>query len=51
MTDAKLVETFDVYAESELLEVKVPIIFLVTRGFSPRRDGRYLLSIEVPYKM
>src|SRR5436309_765006 len=28
----------DVYTEFELLEVKVPIIFLGTAGFSPRRD-------------
>jgi hypothetical protein len=32
---------FDTYAESESLEVKVPIIFLVTAGFSPPRDGHY----------
>ena len=30
----------DVCAESELLEVKVPIVFLGTVGFSPRREGR-----------
>ena len=41
MTDTKLWETFDVYIEFELFEFKVPIIFLVTRGFSPRRDRRY----------
>jgi hypothetical protein len=37
-------ETFDVYTESELLEVKVPMVFLGTVGFSPRRDGRYSIS-------
>ena len=30
----------DVYTEFELLEVKVPIVFLGTAGFSPRREGR-----------
>ena len=30
----------DVCTESELLEVKVPIVFLGTVGFSPPRDGR-----------
>jgi hypothetical protein len=29
-----------VYTKSDLLKVKVPIIFLGTVGFSPRRDGR-----------
>jgi hypothetical protein len=28
------------YIEFEMLKVKVPIIFLGTVGFSPRRDGR-----------
>jgi hypothetical protein len=28
----------DIYTESELLKVKVPIILLGTAGFSPRRD-------------
>ena len=37
----KTLRTFEVFIESELLEVKVPIISLVTRGFSLRRDGRY----------
>jgi hypothetical protein len=27
--------------EIEMLEVKVPIIFLGTVGFSPPREGRY----------
>jgi hypothetical protein len=30
--------------EPELLKVKVPIIFLGTVGFSPRREGRYMFS-------
>jgi hypothetical protein len=30
----------DVYTEFELLEVKVPIIFLGMVGFSPPREGR-----------
>ena len=38
----KTLGAFDVYAESELLKVKVPIIFLGTVGFSLRRDGRYM---------
>jgi len=29
----------DVYTEFELLEVKVPIIFLGMAGFSPLREG------------
>ena len=36
----KTLGAFDVYTESELLEVKVPIIFLCTVGFSLRRDRR-----------
>jgi hypothetical protein len=31
-----------VYRGSELLKVKVPVIFLGTVGFSLRRDGRYV---------
>jgi hypothetical protein len=38
----------DVCTESELLEVKVPIVFLATVGFSPPRDGRYY-SFESPF--
>lgn len=30
----------NVCIESELLEVKVPIVFLGTVGFSPPREGR-----------
>lgn len=30
----------DVYTEFEMLKVRVPIIFLGTVGFSPRRDRR-----------
>ena len=40
----------DVYVctDFEILEVKVPIIFLGTVGFSLRRDGRYLpTALEV----
>ena len=33
--------TFDMYTESELLKVKVLLIFLGTMGFSPPREGRY----------
>jgi hypothetical protein len=36
----KILGNFCVYIEFELLEVKVPRIFLVTVGFSLRRDGR-----------
>jgi len=32
----------DVLIESELFEVKVPIVFLGTMGFSLRSEGRYL---------
>jgi hypothetical protein len=31
-----------VYIEFDFLEVKVPVIFLGTEGFSLRREGRYL---------
>ena len=34
------IANIDVCTESELLKVKVPIIFLGTVGFSLRRDGR-----------
>jgi hypothetical protein len=37
----RTVGNIDVCTESELLEVNVPIVFLGTVGFSPRRDGRY----------
>lgn len=38
----KTMGTFDVYTVSELLEVKVPMVFLVTGCFSRPRDGHYL---------
>ena len=38
----------DVCAEFEMLEVKVPIIFFGTVGFSPRRDGRYMPLPNTP---
>jgi len=39
----------NVCTEFKLLKVKVPMIFLGTVGFSPRRDGRYApkLSFKV----
>jgi hypothetical protein len=40
----KVLRTFGIYKKFELLEVKVPNIFLGTRGFSLRRDGRYSLT-------
>jgi hypothetical protein len=30
-----------VYTDFKILEVKVPVIFSGTKGFPPRRDGRY----------
>jgi hypothetical protein len=36
----KTIRNIDVCTESELLKVKVLIIFLGTVGFSLRRDGR-----------
>ncbi len=33
----------DVCTEFEMLKVKVPIIFLGTAGFSPLREGRYII--------
>lgn len=32
-----------VCTEFEMLKVKVPIIFLGTAGFSPLREGRYII--------
>ena len=37
---------FDVYTESELLEVKVPMVFLVAGCFSLPRDGHYKLCLS-----
>ena len=31
-----------------MFKVKVPIIFFGTVGFSPRRDGRYVLRLRSP---
>ena len=41
----------DVYTEFELLEVKVPIIFLSMAGFSPPREGRYRTSYAKSSRM
>jgi len=42
----------DVYTEFELLEVKVPIIFLGTAGFSPPREGCYRVGeISCTYRL
>ena len=38
------IKNINIYAESELLKVKVPIVFLGTVGFSLRRDGRYRVN-------
>ena len=35
----RIMLTINVYTDFELLEVKVPLIFLGTVGFSPRGDG------------
>jgi len=35
-----------VCTEFKMLKVKVPIIFLGTVGFSPHRDGRYIVSAK-----
>jgi hypothetical protein len=37
----RIIENINLCTEFGLLEVKVPIIFLGTVGFSPRRGGRY----------
>ena len=34
-----------VWAEIQLVKVKVPLICLGTEGVSPRRDGRYNASL------
>jgi hypothetical protein len=39
-----------VFTEFELLEVKVPIIFLGTAGFSHPRDARYLSNFTQYYQ-
>jgi len=36
----------DVCTESELLEVKVPIVFLGTGGFSASKDGHYYCRVS-----
>lgn len=36
----KTIGIINVYAEFELLKVKVPVVFLGTMGFSLRRDRR-----------
>ena len=36
------IRAIDVCTEFDMFEVKVPIIFFGTPGFSARRDGRYL---------
>ena len=41
----RIIENTNVYTEFVLLEVKVPIVFLGTVGFSLRRDGRYHSTI------
>jgi hypothetical protein len=40
----RTIADIDVCTESESLEVKVPMIFLGTVGFSPPREGRYISS-------
>lgn len=37
----KIIKDIDVCTEFEMLQVKVPISFLGTVGFSLRREGRY----------
>jgi hypothetical protein len=41
----KTIGNIDVCIEFELLKVKVPIVFLGTVGFSPPREGRYLVLL------
>jgi hypothetical protein len=41
----KTIGNIDVCIEFELLKVKVPIDFLGTVGFSPPREGRYLVLL------
>jgi hypothetical protein len=41
----KIMGNVDVSTQSELLEAKVPMVFLVTAGFSSPRDGRYYLLL------
>jgi hypothetical protein len=36
----------NVYAEIELLKVKVPLIYLGTEGVSARREGRYTEKVH-----
>jgi hypothetical protein len=36
---------FDVYTDFKIFKVKVPVNFLGTVGFSPRKKGRYFLSV------
>lgn len=41
----KTIGNIDVSTESELLQVKVPVVFLVTGCFSRPRDGHYSLKV------
>jgi hypothetical protein len=43
----RTIKNVDVCIGSELLEVKVPIVFLGTVGFSPPREGRYCMHPDV----
>jgi hypothetical protein len=45
----KIIGDINVCAEFEMLKIKVPIIFLGTVGFSPPREGRYLLGGPVSF--
>lgn len=44
----KTIGKFNRCAESESVEVKVPMIFLVTVGFSRPRDGHKSLDTTAP---
>jgi hypothetical protein len=41
----KIIGDIDMYTEFEMLEVKVPLDFFGTQGFSARRDGRYFSNL------
>jgi hypothetical protein len=45
----KIIRIINVCRGSELLKVKVPVVFLGTVGFSLRRDGRYMQRTNISF--
>jgi hypothetical protein len=43
----KIIRDIKLCTDFKILQVKVPIIFFGTPGFSARRDGRYYCSLAI----